>query len=240
MLHTRAHKSPKLTPMIVFIDNELESAYSKPWGEKIMAARTRIKYRLEDLSGDNCLIIRYNQVTSQLLKDINTKAIFISGNSANPDEYSQTEQQGLKDALLSNAWPAFGFCGGHQVIAETYGAKLDRIGPLDEGEEEPEITFASGLKKEMGYEPIKLTASHAVLENLGDAPVFRHAHSWEVKDLPQGFSNYASTEITPYQMIIHDSLPIMGTQFHPEYYTDESPAGRILIENFMKWAELIR
>ena len=223
--------------MIVFVDNELESAYEKPWGEKIMAARTRIKYRLEDLSNDNCLIIRYNQVTPKLLKDIDAKAIFISGNSANPDEYDPNEQAGLKDALLEQHWPAFGFCGGHQVIAETFGATLDRIGPLEEGEEEPEITFAPGLKKEMGYKPIELTKTHPVLNNLGDA-TFRHAHSWELKDLPTGFSNYASTGITPYQLIIHDSLPIMSTQFHPEYYTDEHPAGRTLIENFMNWAEI--
>jgi len=224
--------------MIVFVDNELETAYEKPWGERIMAARTRIKYRLEDLSGDNCLIVRYNQVTPELLASINAKAIFISGNSANPDEYDAHEQAGLKEALLTKTWPVFGFCGGHQVIAETYGGRLERIGPLDEGEEEAEGSFAPGLKKEMGYKPTFLTAKHEVLSQLDEAPVFRHAHSWEVKTLPKDFSNYASTKITPYQMMIHDSLPIMGTQFHPEYYTEEHPAGRTLIEGFMKWAGL--
>ncbi len=224
--------------MIAFIDNELNSAYEKPWGEKIMAARTRIKYRLEDLSGDNCLIIRYNNVTPELLQNLGIKALFISGNSANPDEYEPSEQEGLKDALTKLELPAFGFCGGHQLIAEAFGGKLDRIGPLEKGEVEPEITFAPGLKKELGYKPISLTASHPVANKLGDAPVFRHAHSWEIKTLPAGFSNYASTNITPYQMIIHDSLPIMGTQFHPEYYTNDNPAGRILIENFIAWANL--
>jgi gamma-glutamyl-gamma-aminobutyrate hydrolase PuuD len=34
-------------------------------------------------------------------------------------------------------------------------------------------------------------------------------------------------------------LPIVGTQFHPEYWTDEHPAGKILIENFCRWAGLI-
>jgi len=32
---------------------------------------------------------------------------------------------------------------------------------------------------------------------------------------------------------------MVGTQFHPEYATDEHPAGRLLIENFMKWSDLI-
>ena len=223
--------------MIAFIDNELKSAYEKPWGEKIMAARTRIKYRLEDLSNQNCLIIRYNQVTTDLLKNLNTKAIFISGNSANPNEYNPQAQQGLKDAIKTLELPTFGFCGGHQVLAETFGGKLDRIGPLDEGEEEDENTFAPGLKKEMGYKPITLEQQHPVLKNL-ENPIFRHAHSWEIKELPENFGNYASTEITPYQLIIHDELPIMGTQFHPEYYTDEHPDGKTLIQNFMNWTNL--
>jgi hypothetical protein len=36
--------------MIVFIDNEHEKGYASPWGEKLMAARVRIKYRLEDIT----------------------------------------------------------------------------------------------------------------------------------------------------------------------------------------------
>ncbi len=223
--------------MIVFVDNEHKSGYQKPWAEKLMAARVRIKYRLEDLSGDTCLIIRYNKVSPELLKEVKAKAIFISGNSANPDDYSAKEQAGLKAALKEQSLPTFGFCGGHQVMAETYGATLAPIGPLDEPEEE--ITFAPGLKKEMGYKEVNLLANHPLLEGLNNKPIFRHAHSWEVKNLPEGFINLASTETTPLQMMVHQRLPLLGTQFHPEYYTDEHPAGRILIENFMKWSGLI-
>ena len=32
---------------------------------------------------------------------------------------------------------------------------------------------------------------------------------------------------------------MIGTQFHPEYWTDEHPAGKTLITNFMQWADLI-
>ena len=203
-----------------------------------MAARTRIKYQLEDLSGDSCLIVRYNQLTPALLRELDARALFISGNSANPDVYSKQEQTGLRAALLEKRLPTFGFCGGHQVMAETYGALLAPIGLLEDDEDTGE-TFAPGLKKEMGYSPTPLTASHDVLAGLGDAPVFRHAHSWEVKTLPDGFSNYAATDITPLQLLIHDDLPLVSTQFHPEYYTGEYPAGKTLIQNFMAWSGLL-
>lgn len=84
-----------------------------------------------------------------------------------------------------------------------------------------------------------LTGSHPLLENLGEAPVFRQAHSWELKEAPTGFRILAKTDVSPIQMMVHETLPLVGTQFHPEYYTDEHPAGRVLIENFLRWAHLI-
>lgn len=227
--------------MIVFVDNEHVTGYDQPWGEKIMAARVRIKYDLEDLSGHSCLIVRWDKVTPELLTHIDASAIFISGNSASADEYGDAEQAGLREALLSKEWPAFGFCGGHHVIGSVYGAPVEPIGELDPRDEAfgEAADFAPGMKAEFGYLPVRFTGSHRMLDGIGNAAVFRHAHSWELKAVPGGFTNYAATDVSPLQMIVHDDLPIVGTQFHPEYATDEHPAGRILIENFMKWSNLI-
>ncbi|MEA2010380.1 MAG: hypothetical protein U9N78_06730 [Actinomycetota bacterium] len=227
--------------MIVLVDNEHTTGYDRPWGEKIMAARVRIKYELEDVSGHACLIVRWNKVSPELLDDIGAEAIFISGNSASADEYDAAGQAGLRDALLSKRWPAFGFCGGHHVIGDAYGAPLAPIGELDPRDEAfgEAADFAPGMKTEFGYLPVRLTGKHRMLDGVGEAPVFRHAHSWELKAVPDGFTNYAATDVSPVQMIVHDDLPIVGTQFHPEYATDEHPAGRILIRNFLKWSNLI-
>ncbi|MAT96683.1 MAG: hypothetical protein CL608_06025 [Anaerolineaceae bacterium] len=226
--------------MLVFVDNEHVNAYAKPWGEKIMAARVRIKYRLEDLIGDQCLIVRYNQVTPALLQQLEAKAVFISGSSANPDEYDPAEQAGLHRAITSKQWPVFGFCGGFEVLTEAFGAPLAPIGQLAEGEADPAPDFAPGMKKEFGYQPIKISKSHPLLASLGDAPIMRQAHSWEAKAIPAEFENYGETAVSPHQIFIHNTHPIIGTQFHPEYYTDEHPAGRVLIQNFCRMAGLIR
>ena len=227
--------------MIVLVDNEHVTGYDKPWGNKVMAARVRIKYELEDMSGHACLIVRWDEVTPELLKGIDTKAIFISGNSASADEYGSADQAGLRSALLSKEWPVFGFCGGHHVIGDVYGEPPEPIGALDPRDEAfgEAADFAPGMKVEFGYLPVHLTGSHRMLAGIGDAPVFRHAHSWELKAVPDGFTNYAATDISSVQMIVHDDLPIVGTQFHPEYATDDHPAGRVLIKNFMKWSNLI-
>ncbi len=225
--------------MILFIDNEHENVYSKPFGERILAARTRIKYRLEDITGDQCLIIRYNKVTPELLYQLKIRAIFVSGSSTDADLYDPAEQAGLRAVFQERAWPTFAFCGGFQVMAETYGAPLERIGPLAPGEADPMPEMAPGLKKEFGYDTVTVIKSHPIFEGLNQMPIMRHAHSWEIKTIPEDFDLYASTTMTPIQLIIHRDLPIVGTQFHPEYYTEEHPDGRVLIENFCKMAGLL-
>jgi len=225
--------------MLIFVDNEHVNAYAKPWGEKIMAARVRIKYRLEDITGDQCLIVRYNQVTPTLVQQLEARAIFISGSSANPDEYDPAELVGLHSAITSKQWPVFGFCGGFEVLAEAFGVAVAPIGPLAAGEEDHNPNFAPGMKKEFGYQPIQITITHPLLSGLENAPIMRQAHSWEAKSVPRGFENYGETAVSPHQIFIHNTHPIIGTQFHPEYYTNEHPAGRILIQNFCRIAGLI-
>jgi GMP synthase-like glutamine amidotransferase len=225
--------------MLIFVDNEHVDAYAKPWGEKIMAARIRIKYRLEDMTGAHCLIVRYNQVTPELLDQLEAEAIFISGSSANPNEYDPAELAGLHSVITSKQWPVFGFCGGFEVLVEAFGAPLAPIGALAEGEVDFNPNFAPGMKKEFGYQPIQITKPHPLLDGLGEAPIMREAHSWEAKAVPDEFANYGETAVSPHQIFIHNTHPIIGTQFHPEYYTDEHPAGRVLIENFCRLAGLI-
>ena len=226
--------------MLIFVDNEHADAYQKPWGEMIMAARLRIKYRLEDMTGERCLIVRYNQVKPELLTNLAARAMFISGSSANPDEYTPEALVGLHSTITSKKWPMIGFCGGFEAIAEAFGAPLAPIGPLADEEVDPNPKFAPGMKKEFGYLPLRITKSHPVLAGLNDSPIMRQAHSWEIKAVPDEFEVYGETAVSPYQIIIHQSELIMGTQFHPEYYTDEHPAGRILIENFCHLAGLIQ
>ncbi len=229
--------------MIVFVDNEHEKGFLKPWGQKMMVARLRIKYRLEDISGQPCLVVRYNHITPELLQQLNIQAILVSGNSTDITEYDEADLIGLRTIFREKKWPTFGFCGGFQLIAETDGAELARIGPLPPGQtDDPkaEIIFSPGMIQEFGYMSVQVAGEHPLLDGLGSSPIFRQAHYWEIKSLPDGFINYGQSKVTPLQLIVHKELPIAGTQFHPEYYTDEHPAGKQLIENFFKWAGVIR
>lgn len=206
--------------MIAFVDLEHVSGHGQPWGEKLLAARTWITYRLEDMAGRHCMLIRYDRVSAELFDRLGIEAMFISGNSAAPEVYEPGSLDALRGLIASRAIPTFGFCGGMQVMATSLGGDLV---PLDDG------------AKEFGYDDVELTGSHSILDGLGPTEIVRHAHSLHVPVAPEGFEVIGSTATTPIQMIVDDANRMAGTQFHPEYFTDEHPAGEVMIQNFMRW-----
>ena len=225
--------------MILFVDTEHESGFAKPHGEWLLAARTRIKYRLEDITDDEVYLVRYDRLSADLILRLSARAIFFSGSSSVPEDFAPGQQEPMFEVIRQTELPLFGFCGGHQVIGKALGVPLEPIGPIPEGEHDPDPKRSPGMLKEYGYFGVPLTATHPVLDGLGPAPVMRNAHSWELKAAPPGFAVTAATDITPIQMMVNDERHIVGTQFHPEYWTDEHPAGHRMIENFCRWANLI-
>lgn len=226
--------------MIIFVDYEHADRYKDGNGTNIQAARTWISYRLEDMVDMPCLLVRWNRITAGLLDQVNAKAIFISGNGSSPDLYEDADLKPLYDIIRTTDLPIFGFCGGLQCLSLALGAQLELIDvPADAEETDVLKKWPNGYWGEVGYNPIELLGEHVLLDGLGDAPVFRHAHGLHVPNLPEGFRVLARTEITPVQLAVNDQRRIVGTQFHPEYWTDEHPAGETLIANFMRWASII-
>ena len=85
--------------MLVFVDFEHASAHERKHGERILAARTRLTYRLEDLAGMHCHLVRYDRIDQHLLDTLGATAIFVSGNSVSPHDYD-ADSGVLRTALL--------------------------------------------------------------------------------------------------------------------------------------------
>lgn len=229
--------------MIVFVDYEHADRYAAGDNVQLQAARTWLTYRLEDLAAMACLLVRWNRVTPELLARIGAKALFISGNSADPEAYTTDEIAPLNDIIVRAELPIFGFCGGLQCAAQALGVDLaplcvDAELRADLDNSEVLTTWPNGSVAEVGYHPIELLGEHPLLDGLGDAPIFRHAHGLHVPEPPTQWNVLARTEVTPVQLVVDDDRRFVGTQFHPEYWTDEHPDGRTLIANFLRWAEV--
>ncbi len=226
--------------MLIFVDYEHPNGWSRSYGERVQAARTWITYRLEDLSGLPCHLVRYDRISQPLLDQLDAQAIFISGNSIDPAAYAPADLEPIHTILRETPVPVFGFCGGFQLVAQALGAEVVALDPPPGvTENESLITMDDGSRFEFGYHPVNLSSSsanHPLLAGISDQAVFRHAHGLHVPSAPEGFEVLASTAVTPIQMAVHTERKLVGTQFHPEYWTDEHSAGQQMIANFLTWA----
>ena len=118
--------------MLIFVDYEHAEMYEKPDMEWLLAARARITYRLEDVSGMPCMLVRYNRISTDLLERLGVRAIFISGQGTDPDRYDPAETAAFAEIIRTSGLPIFGFCGGWQFAATALGASLEPIVVSDE------------------------------------------------------------------------------------------------------------
>ena len=184
------------------------------------------------------MLVRYDRITPELLERLGVEAIFISGQGTNPAKYRAADTATFAEIIRTSGLPVFGFCGGWQFMAGCFGSDLVRIDVPEEHKDDDIITeWPGGRIAEYGYYPVDIAdRSHPLLEGLSDAPTFRHAHGLHIPNPPDGFQPLASTPVTPVQMAVDDDRRMVGTQFHPEYWTDEHPDGRQMIANFLRWA----
>ena len=101
--------------------------------------------------------------------------------------------------------PVLGVCQGHQAIGEFFGAKLDKS-----------LQPVHGKVSE-----VIRAAEHPILEGLPKRFNVTRYHSLELKELSPSLETILTTEKGEVMAISHQSLPIVGVQFHPEAHLTE-------------------
>lgn len=230
--------------MIVYVDLENLEQLQQQYPDRVLTSlgnRLKVKYRLEDISGEPCLIMRYHQVTPERLRALPVKAVLVSGNMTEFEHYSEASLAGLRAVMQEAAYPLLAFCGGCQILAQTYGVEIGPIGELpaaNPSAPQADVVLAPGMVQERGFMPVAVCQPHPLFTDLGETPVFFESHYWEVKRVPPGFRPYASTDQCQLQMLAHDTKPVFATQFHPEFYDEEHLDGRKFLANFFRYAHV--
>jgi GMP synthase-like glutamine amidotransferase len=188
-----------------------------------------------------CVPIHYLDFSLDWMRNHNIRAFFISGNTPDWVEYDWETFKPLQTAIQSGDYPVLAFCGGHQLVAMTFGAPCDALSELQPGEIDLMPEYHPGMRKEKGYLPLQIhTSEHPLFAGFETKPpVVMESHYWEVKELPADFDLLASTDWCRIQVMQHRALPIVGIQGHPEAYTAEYPDGKRFIQNFARMAGLI-
>jgi len=207
--------------MICYVDMEHEKVLQSEEERAAHQARCAdVKRRLEETSGDVCVVQRYRHVTRQWLSKLEVKALVISGNVTDWAEYDEADLAEMCHIIRSAELPILGICGGLQLIAMAYGVPIGPMRQLKEGEDDPYPDFAPGYFKEWGFIPVRVLKPDPLFGSLGEKPVFLAAHYWEVKEIPPGFELLASSDACRIQAVRQTGKLVCGTQFHPEAYTE--------------------
>ena len=193
------------------------------------------KARFERLSGALCLLLHFTQVDRALLERLGVRAIIVSGHSTLIDDYDPNTLAPLIEVIREETrTPLLGLCGGHQLIGLAFGVTPAPMGRLAPGETDPRPALAGGMRKEWGTSRVRVSAQDPLFAGLGASVIVEQRHFWELKSVPAGFVQLATSDACPIQAIRHQSRPLYGVQFHPERYTDVHPDGRTILTNFFQ------
>ena len=141
--------------------------------------------------------------------------------------------EALREKVLKEGAPFLGICVGMQLLA-TVGVEFGRHAGLGWiAGEVVKITPADPALKipHMGWNEVKKTQSHALLEGIPDNAHAYFVHSFQLLPaLPEDL--IATTDYGGPLTAMVGNENIAGTQFHPE---KSQATGIKLLENFLSW-----
>lgn len=206
----------------------------------------RVKARLEQASGERCLVVPYQEFDMDVVAELQPRGIAMSGFGGHFQSRKVEWFLGM-DAVLHKAdLPILCFCGSHQLLGFCFNRNLRKtkvlrdqpMRKLRRDEELPRRPQGSpeydlsGYFVADGFYPIRIVKRDPLFAGLPNPMLMRCSHYCEVKTLPKGFRLLATGEHCKIEAMRHVSRPLYGTQFHPEAYDAPFFHGRKLLENF--------
>ena len=196
----------------------VELVYTERLSE-LDASRARNFERLRErlavaADGEAVEVAHYDAVDPQRLA--RASSIVLSGSSTPWARRDPTELDRLGDAVVAAGRPVLGICAGMQLQVRFCG-----------GEHRPSLT------PEHGFLPIQVLDRDDLLRGVPDEAVVFHDHDEEITTLPAGFRVLAATPVCAIQAIADSDRRWWGTQFHPEEFRPEHPAGERILRNFL-------
>jgi GMP synthase-like glutamine amidotransferase len=177
----------------------------------------RLQERLAAASGQVIGAMHYEDVDGDRLA--RASSIVLSGSTTVWPERDPAELERLGDAVRAASCPVLGICAGMQLQALFAGGRIEL-----------------GKEGEHGFLPIQLQDTSDLLRDLPAEVVVFQDHTYEITALPAGFRVLASSPLCAIQAIADPVRRWWGTQFHPEEFSAEHPAGEQVLRTFFALA----
>lgn len=208
----------------------------------------RVKARLEEASGERCLIVPYREFDLKAVEELRPRAIAMSGFGGHFQAREVSWFHGMDEVLHRADLPIICFCGSHQLLGFSFNQDLHAVDRLHDlpmrqleptedlprrAQGSPDYDLSSYFVAD-GFYPIARLADDPLFDGLPETMMLRCSHYCEVKDLPPGFDLLASSGHCRIEAMRHRDRPLYGTQFHPEAYEAPYLDGQRLLQNFAR------
>jgi GMP synthase-like glutamine amidotransferase len=204
-------------------------------------------------------VVHLSEVTAAAL-EFEPDAIVMSGTLRDFDYYNPAHLDDFTTFIRSTKIPVLGICGAHQLIAQSFGARivtLDNLEPYarrDGRTVEYQYRFIRIVdRQDPIFDGIQDQASGVWQDYTKEAGILRvwQNHGLQIDRIPEGFKLLATAYLCRNQMMVKRSEGqlIYTVQFHLEKsfedwnknrtrweHQNESRDGRIIFENFLREA----
>lgn len=213
----------------------------------ISASAGLTKVRLEQASGEPCLVVPYQEFSLNLANELKPRAVVLGGFGKHFQSRKVASFYGLDEVLHHADLPILGICGSHQLMGFSFARNLHKIKRLADqpmrkltgqeagvprkGQGSSDYDL-SGYYVADGFFPVRRVKEDPLFKGLPKTMLMRCGHYCEVKALPPGFVRLASSAHCRIEAMRHRDRPLYGVQFHPEKYEAPFFHGRRLLENF--------
>lgn len=147
-------------------------------------------------TGEELLILR-NDVSLENLEKLEFAGLILSPGPGRP---SQAGNLMKILEFYAGKLPILGVCLGHQAIGEFFGAELVKNQVPTHGK----------------VHQVKKLISHFLTDQLPERFDVTRYHSLVLKNIPTQLKVLLETDEGDVMAIVHERLPIMGIQYHPE------------------------
>ncbi len=187
---------------------------------------------IEATADERCLAVPFAEVSPDRVRQAAPRALVIGGNTTDWACFDDAALDGLLATIRAAPVPILGICAGHQLIGFAHGAPWAPLGPLRDGEPDPDPRFAPGQRKERGFLPVEVDRRCPLFRHLAPTATFFQSHYWQLAAVPAGFVARARSPWSPIQAIERLNRPVFGVQFHPERHDTAHSDGAAVLRSF--------
>lgn len=177
-----------------------------------MARYREVVRRLSQLARAEVSTAHYTELGSVV-----ADATVLSGSFDPWDAHDRSELDRLRASLLTHDGPVLGICAGMQLLAGAAGGEV-AAAAQPTGPRFAAVDVLDGSDLLAGLER--------------QISVWTH-HTDEVRSPPPGFRVLARSPSCAVEALAAEDRPWWGTQFHPEAWSADHQAGRVVLENFL-------